>query len=123
MKRIPITLMLVAMMALSGCASLKAAYQNMTPAQKVKYAINISYVAADEAIKMARLFMDNEDDLDKLQARLLEIKAQIESTANVILALIPPGMDEVSAYAQEKIDALNAGVNDLQSDFPPAESL
>lgn len=123
MKRIPITIMLMAVLALSGCASLQAAYQNMTPAQKAKYTINGVYVIASEGIKTARLFMDNEDDLDILQAKLIEIRAQIESTANVILALIPPGMDEVSEYAQEKIDALSTSVDDLQGDFPHAAEL
>lgn len=123
MKRLPITIMLLAAVTLSGCASIKAAYQNMTPAQKAKYAINGVYVIANEGINIARLFMSNSGDADAIQAKLTEIRAQVESSANVILALIPPGMDGVSEYAQEKVDTLNANVNALQGDFPPLEPL
>ncbi len=123
MKRLPITMMLVAVMALSGCATIKAAYQNMTPAQKAKYAINGIYVVANEGINIARIFMSNASDADAIQAKLAEIKAQIDSSSNVILALIPPGMDNVSDYAQEKVDDLTANVASLEGDFPPAEPL
>lgn len=123
MRRLPITMLLVSVLALSGCASIQAAYQNMTPAQKAKYAINGVYVIANEGINIARLFMSNSGDADAIQAKLAEIKVQIESSANVILALIPPGMDGVSEYAQEKVDDLNANVNSLEGDFPPAEPL
>lgn len=123
MKRLPIIALLMAAVILSGCASMKAAYQNMTPSQRAKYTINIVYVAASEGISIARLFMENQENLDAVQAKLDEITAQIESTANIILALIPPGMDGVSEYAQEKVDALNADVAALEGDFPPAEPL
>lgn len=104
-------------LALGGCASFKAAFQNMTPPQKAKYAINLAYVAADEGLKLARLFMENEEDLDKLEAKLAEVFTQISSSVNVILALIPPGMDGVGEYAQEKIDALNSSMEELETDF------
>ena len=123
MKRLPITMMLVAVLALSGCETVKAAFQNMTPAQKAKYAINGVYVIANEGISIARLFMSNSDDADAIQAKLAEIKAQIDSSANVILLLIPPGMDGVVDYAQEKVDDLNANVASLEGDFPPLEPL
>ncbi|KKM96463.1 hypothetical protein LCGC14_1177840 [marine sediment metagenome] len=123
MKRLPITMILVAVLGLSGCASIKTAYQNMTPAQKAKYAINGVFVVAQEGINIARLFMNNSEDADAIQAKLATIKAQIESSVNVILALIPPGMDGVSEYAQDRIDELNADVNALQGDFPPLEPL
>jgi hypothetical protein len=116
-------MMLVAVLGLSGCASMKAAYQNLMPSQKAKYAINGVYVIANEGINIARLFMSNSDDAAAIQAKLAEIKAQIDSSANVILALIPPGMDGVTDYAQDKVDTLNANVNALQGDFPPLEPL
>ena len=95
----------------------------MTPAQKAQYAINGVYVVANEGINIARLFMSNSGDADAIQARLEAIKTQITSSANVILALIPPGMDGVADYAQKKVDALKDNVAALEGDFPPAEPL
>lgn len=113
MKR-NIALLVVLCLVAGGCASLTAAYKNMTPAQKARYSINLAYVAATEAINLASVFVDNQEDLDKIRAKIEEIAVQVNSSVNVILALIPPGMDGVAEYAQDKIDSLNADLDALE---------
>jgi len=123
MKRFPIEVFLISCLVLSSCASIKGAWQNMTPAQKAKYAINGIYVVASEGIKNARLFMDNQEDLDAVQSKLNEVVTSVSSSVNIILAMIPPGMDGVSEFAQEKVDSLNTDVDALRTDFSVLEPL
>jgi len=99
----------------AGCETFKAAFQNMTPAQKAKYSINAVYVIANEAITLAGIFIQNEEDVDKIRSKVNEVVAQVSSTVAVILALIPPGMDEVGTYAQERMDTLNRRAESLSS--------
>lgn len=98
----------MAAMMLVGCAGLKSVWQQMTPTQKAKYAINIAVVASEEIIKSARLFISDEEDLDKIQAKIAEVAASLQSSINIILALIPPGNENVEAYAAEAIAKLEA---------------
>ena len=105
--------LIAALCLVAGCASFKAALQNMTPAQKAKYSINVAYTVSNEAINMARIFVENQEDLDKIQAKIEAISTQVNSSVNVILALIPPGMDGVAEYAQEKVDRLQTNLDAL----------
>lgn len=111
--------LLLACVCLGGCASFKAALQNMTPAQRVRYEINIAYTVATEALNIARLFMDNEEDLDKVQSKLHQVTEQVKSSVNIILALIPPDMEGVQDYAQEKITELEETVEALEATYAP----
>ena len=85
-----------------GCATV-ANWGEMTPLEKAKFQIDATVVSANLVIENAKLFIEDTEDIEKVQAKINAVASTISLTLTAIMQLVPAENDAAMIYAEEAV--------------------